>query len=99
MYQVKVGRHRQVAGKLVVRLNFNRPDGDVRAAARQVEQSHAELPGKTLVDNFQRLQAFTHHAALGIRIVRLNLALFTADNRLGLVARVVAVEQGVDLCL
>ncbi len=98
MHQVQVGRHRQVAGELVIRLDFDRADGNVRAAAQQVEQPHAELPGKTFVDDFQRVQTLAHHAALGVRIVRLDLALF-ADYRFGFITRAVAVEQGVDLCL
>ncbi len=77
MNQVKVGRHRQVAGKLVVGLNTNRPHGDVRAAAQQVKQPHTELAREAFVDNLQRLEALAHHATLGIGIVGANVAIAT----------------------
>ena len=73
MNQVKVGWHRQVAGKLVIRLNADRTDRDIRATTQQVEQPHTELTCKTFVNDLQRLQTFTNYAALGIRIIGTNI--------------------------
>ena len=55
MDQVKVGWHRQVAGKLMIRLNADRTDGDIRATTQQVKQPHTELTCETFVDDLQRL--------------------------------------------
>ena len=75
MHKVQVGRHRQVTGKFMIRFNFNTTDSDIRTAAQHVEQSHPELTGKTLVNNFQGLHTLADNAALGIRVIRTDFVL------------------------
>lgn len=99
MNQVKVGWHRQVAGKLMIRLDADRTDRDIRATTQQVKQPHTELTCKTFVNDLQRLQTFTYHATLGIGIVRTNI-IVAGETRLRVVTLIaVAVKQRVDFCL
>ena len=99
MNQVKVGWHRQVAGKLVIRLNADRTHRNIRATTQQVKQPHTELTYKTFVNDLQRLQTFTYHATLGIRVIGTNIAI-AANTRLRIITFIaVAVEQRIDFCL
>lgn len=99
MNQVEVGRHRQVTGKLVVRLNANRPYGNVRATAQQVKQPHTEVARKTLVNDLQSLQTLTNDATLGIGVVGANIifARCTRQRLAGIVA--VSIEQRINFGL
>ena len=97
--QVQVGWHRQVAGELMIRLNLDRTDADVRTASQQVKQRHTKMTGETLVNNLQRLKTLAHHATLGIRVVRTNVAFRPALTLFIYRAVTVAVEQRVNLSL
>ncbi|MNP08949.1 hypothetical protein D3C76_1010360 [compost metagenome] len=99
MDQVEVRRYRQVTGELMIRLNADRADGDIRATTQQVKQPHTELTGKTFVDDLQRLQALAHHATLGIRVIGANIR-FAAQSRLRIIVLVaVAIKQRIDFRL
>ena len=99
MDKVQVGRHRQVAGKFMVRLNADGPDGYIRATTQQVEQPHTKMAGKALINDFQRLQTFAHNPSLGIRIVRTNVT-FAANTGCRFVFDfAVAIQQRINFSL
>ena len=53
MHQIQVGRHHQIADEFAVLLHAHRTHRDFGVAANEVEQADPQVPGKTLVDDFQ----------------------------------------------
>ena len=68
-HQVDVGRYWQMANELAIFLDLYRPHRDVGTAAHEGQQSGAQVPCKTLIDDFQRMHAATHHMVIRPKLV------------------------------
>ena len=97
---VDVGRYRQVPHELAVLLDLHRPHRDVGAAAHEVQQPAAQVPGEALVDDLQRVHAAAHHAVGRPQVVG-GQAVLRRGGQARLVDRAAgdAAQQRIDLVL
>ncbi|MNS99468.1 hypothetical protein D3C72_1338710 [compost metagenome] len=98
VHQVQIGRHHQVADELAVFRDAHGTDRHFGAAAQEVEQPHAQQPGETLVDNFQRWHPAAHDTLLGCQVVGTNSRDVFRRLRVVLVS-VDTLQKGIDFFL